>query len=286
MTADALLYVFYGSPVTCANRLRIYRAVNPSLALYGICTAGISQRSRFRAVEDQLDDLWFLPEHDSKWCWNNLDKVACHWFLERGNNLQFSKIMVVDWDVLLLEPVSKWLDQVAQEDVKIIDVWENLNPQNNYWTSSNYPGYDEFKQKLSLQHPDEWVLYNAFLFAYACNKSAFEKFSNLVIDLPGYCEFRFPTVMASQGLKISNFERPINWGEFTQVSGLSIPRKVIRNELENQGGFRMFHPIYEPYCNPSLDLSLIDVFRDGSWLRTFSRAIENIVRRAGIRPQM
>ena len=48
----------------------------------------------------------------------------------------------------------------------------------------------------------------------------------------------------------------------------------------------MFHPIYEPYCNPSLDLSLIDVFRDGSWLRTFSRAIKNIVRRAGIRPQM
>ena len=275
---DALLYIFYGAPATCALRLRIFREQNPDLRIYGICTAGVSQKRRFRVVEDQCDNLWYLPDHDPKWCWYNLDKVACMWFEEVGVTLDFDKILVVDWDLLLLEPVDRWLDQVGGNEVKIIDVWENKKPDENYWTSSRYPEYALFKERLSKDMPDAYVLLNAFLFAYACTKCSFAKFAPQVISLPGYCEFRLPTVMASCGLTVTNFNRPKNWGSFATVSGLSIPKRVIQGELSNLKGFRMFHPVYEPYYNARLDRSVVAAIRDASWWRTVSRKVKNLVR--------
>lgn len=275
----ALLYIFYGAPDTCAHRLRIFRELNPFLKIYGICTAGVSQKSRFQIVEDQCDHLWYLPDHDAKWCWYNLDKVACMWFEEVGRSLNFEKILVVDWDLLLLEPVDRWLDQVGENEVKIIDVWENRNPDENFWTSSRFPEYALFKEKFSAQTPQGYRLLNAFLFAYACTKGALALFTSKVITLPGYCEFRLPTVIASCGIQVSNFCRPDNWGKFATVTGLSIPKKLIKKELADPHGFRMFHPVYEPYCNSNLDISLSAFLRDGSWWRTAKRSFKNLVRR-------
>lgn len=275
---DALLYIFYGSPSTCANRLRVFRELNSDLKIFGICTAGKGQKKKFKVVEDQCDHLWYLPDHDSKWCWYNLDKVACMWFEDVGVNLDFEKILVVDWDLLLMEPVKNWLDQVGGNEVKIIDVWENRNPEKNFWTSDRFPEYALFKERLSKDMPEGYVLLNAFLFAYACTKSSFAKFAPQVISLPGYCEFRLPTVMASHGLEVSNFKRPDNWGTFSTVTGLSIPKKTIKAEVANPHGFRMFHPVYEPYYNALLDISILAVLKDGSWWRTVSRSAKNLVR--------
>jgi len=278
MKAGALLYIFYGSPHTCASRVRLLRKLNPTLKIYGICTAGSGQRKRFKIVEELLDDLWYLPEHPPKWCWFNLDKVACQWFLVRGRNLVFNKILVVDWDALLLEPVEKWLDQVGVDEVKIIDVWENSNPEINHWTSTRYPEFSEFQKIFSGLHPQGWVLMNAFLFAYACSKKSFEKFAAQVVRLPGYCEFRLPTVMTANGLKLSTFERPGNWSDFASVGGISIRQQVIRDEMARPDGFRLFHPVYEPYFNQELSLSWRAWIMDWSWWRTYSRIIKNLIK--------
>lgn len=277
--STALLYIFYRSPTSCANRLKIYRELNPGLKIYGICTAGSASRKKFKIVEDQCDHLWYSPEKPPKWSWYNLDKVACMWFQEIGANLDFEKILVVDWDLLLLEPVSKWLDQVGEHDVKIIDVWENRNPDKNYWTSSSYPEFASFKDKLSASHPDGYMLMNAFLFAYACTKSSFARFAAQVISLPGYCEFRMPTVMVGCGLAVSNFKKPKNWSQFASVSGITIPKKVIKGELSDAEGFRMFHPVYQPFYNARLDRSVVAAMRDASWWRSISRKGKNLVRR-------
>jgi hypothetical protein len=279
MSHNAILYVFYGSPLTCAGRLKVYRELNPEIALYGICTAGIKWTRRFRAVEEQLDDLWYLPDHDGKWCWNNLDKVVCHWFLERGRSLNFAKILVVDWDLLLLEPAEKWLAQVDDNEVKFIHVWENFRPEENYWTSDKCPEFAEFKTKIAFRQPEGLRLFSAFLFAYACSKESFFAFAASILEFPGYCEYRLPTIMFSAGLKLSGFNRTDTWERFANVCGISIPRTVIRREMESRKGFRMFHPVYEPYHNPKLDRSLSAIFRDISWWKTISRKGKNLIKR-------
>ena len=74
---DAVLYVFYSAPRTCARRLRLMRTFNPDAALYGICTAAPEQLARFKPVFDELDDHWAFPFVYPKWHWHNLDQVVC-----------------------------------------------------------------------------------------------------------------------------------------------------------------------------------------------------------------
>jgi hypothetical protein len=277
---NALLYVFYGSPVTCANRLRIFRELNPDILLFGICTAGVKHQNQYRKAQEILDDLWFLPDLDPKWCWHNLDKVACKWFLERGSCLHFCKILVVDWDVLLLDPVEKWLSQIVANQVKFISVRENLKPEENHWTS--LPEFQGFQTQCEIQNDKRRGLFDAILFAYACSKLDFAKFASKVVDSPGYCEYRLPSVIFNAGLELGNFEKPQNWHTFANVNGISISRSIIQNEHARSGGFQLFHPVYEPYCDANLNLSIVDVIREGSIFKSLSRKVKNQIKKVGV----
>lgn len=272
----ALLYVFYGSPSTCANRLQIYRELNPGLHLFGICTDA-ENKTRYSKAQGILDDLWFLEGREPKWCWHNLDKVVCKWFLEKGCELDFSRILVVDWDLLLLGPVENWLEQAGPNEVKFIEVAENSRPQDNHWTSlAEFEDYKKMCQKLDFQRSG---LFNGILFAYTCHKEAFHKFASAVCDSPGYCEYRLPSIIYNTGLEVSNLEKPSNWYQFANVNGISIPRSVIEKEHRRLGGFQLFHPVYEPYRTSQLDISLIESLREGSLVKTISRKFKNLIRK-------
>jgi hypothetical protein len=273
---DALLYVFYGSPSTCANRLRIYRDLNPSLRLFGICTDA-ENKARYRKTQEVLDDLWFLEGREPKWCWHNLDKVVCKWFLERGTKLDFSRILVVDWDVLLLEPVDKWLAQTGPGEVKFIEVAENSRPEENHWTSLEE--FEDYKRLCEKSNFQRLGLFNGILFAYTCHKEAFQRFASAVWESPGYCEYRLPSIIYNTGLDISNLNKPPNWYQFANVNGISIAKSVIQQENGLAGGFQLFHPVYEPYRNANLELSLIEFLREGSLVKTISRKFKNLVRK-------
>lgn len=281
MSKPALLYVFYGSPSTCANRLRIYRDLNPDILLFGICTDNDNHQNRYCKAREILDDLWFLSDYDPKWCWHNLDKVVCKWFLERGSQLDFSRVLVVDWDVLLLEPVEKWISQAGPNQVKFIQVCENLRPQENHWTS--LPEFHEFQSKCEKRNDKRSGLFDAILFAYTCSKSSFNKFAEAVVESPGYCEYRLPSIIFNAGLELGNLEKPDNWRTFANVNGISIPRAIIQDEHNRTGGFQLFHPVYEPYCDANLNLSIVDVIREGSILKSLSRKVKNQIKKIGAR---
>src|SRR5580658_5664032 len=109
---NAILYVFYTSPRTCSSRLRLMRSLNREVSFYGICTDRAESIHKFKPVFDELDDSWIFPFVDPKWHWHNLDKVVCTWFVKRGVNLPFDRLLVLDWDVLLLNTVSTWTGSV------------------------------------------------------------------------------------------------------------------------------------------------------------------------------
>jgi hypothetical protein len=274
---NALLYVFYGSPRTCANRLKIYRELNPGLLLFGICTDGANPESRYQECREVLDDLWILTDSNPKWCWHNLDKVVCRWFLERGHELEFSKILVVDWDVLLLESVDRWIGQAGPNEVKFIDIRENPGPEKNHWTS--LPEFEDYKAFCTRANYKRNGLFSGILFAYACSKECFPRFAQAVVDAAGYCEYRMPSLMFNAGLDLGNFEKPANWHAFANVNGISIPGAVIRSEHNRAGGFQMFHPVYEPYAGEQLRISLVDMIREGSFQKSLSRKFKNLIRR-------
>jgi len=100
-----------------------------------------------------------------------------------------------------------------------------------------------------------------------------------VLKYPGYCEYRLPTLLHSRGYHLENFPRPENWYEFANVNGRSISRKVIRGELARPDGYRLFHPVYEPYQDKHLQLSPADWVAEGCLYRTVSRSFKEFLKR-------
>ena len=276
---DGILYVFYAAPRTCTRRLRLMRASSPGAVLYGICTAPPDQIARFRPVFDELDDGWTFPFVYPKWHWHNLDQVVCTWFVKHGADLAFDRLLVLDWDVLLLGPVSDWTGSVTETSVKFIDVWENKQPDTNHWTRASNPEFLEFCAKFRERNHTEPSLHNAFLFAYAVPRRALGDCAQTVLEYPGYCEYRLPTILRSRGYVLGNLSRPQDWFRVANVNGRSIPRKVIRAELARPDGYRLFHPVYEPYQSSALELSPGDWIAEGCLYRTISRSAKDFVKR-------
>jgi len=184
---------------------------------------------------------------------------------------------VVDWDVLLLGSVENWLEQAAPNQVKFIEVAENSRPEENHWTSLEE--FEDYKRLCEKSNFQRLGLFNGILFAYTCHKEAFQRFASAVWESPGYCEYRLPSIIYNTGLDISNLNKPPNWYQFANVNGISIAKTVIQQEHGRAGGFQLFHPVYEPYRNANLDLSLIEFLREGSLVKTISRKLKNLVKK-------
>lgn len=276
---DAVLYVFYSAPRTCSRRLRLMRSFSPDAAFYGICTAPPEQLARFRPVFDELEDHWAFPFVYPKWHWHNLDKVVCSWFVKHAAGLPFDRLLVLDWDVLLLGPVSYWTSSVPERGVKFIDVWENHQPDANYWTRSSNAEFVAFCSRFEERNHDRPRLHNAFLFAYALARQALQDCAQTVLEYPGYCEYRLPTVLRSQGYELGNLPRPDDWLRLVNVNGRSISRQIIRAELARPDGYRLFHPVYEPYQSVGLELSPGDWIAEGCLYRTASRSAKDFLMR-------
>ena len=206
-------------------------------------------------------------------------KFACGWFVEHGATLSFDRLLVLDWDVLLLGPVSYWTNSINERSVKFIDVWENKNPDTCHWTRSSSPQFVEFSAKFEERNRTGPPLYNAFLFAYALPRQALEDCAQTVREYPGYCEYRLPTILRSRGYDLGNLPRPDHWTRLANVNGRSISRKIIRAELARPDGYRLFHPVYEPYQSEGLELSPADWIAEGCLYRTVSRSVKDLVKR-------
>ena len=276
---NAVLYVFYTSPRTCALRLKLMRSINPNVRFYGICTDRPENIHKFKPVFDELDDAWVFPFVNPKWHWHNLDKVVCTWFVERGANLPFDRLLVLDWDVLLLNPVSTWTSLVDERSAKFIDVWENTQPENNHWTRSTNEEFVSFCARYDARNGTRPVIYNAFLFAYVVPRRAFTDCAQEVLGYAGYCEYRLPTILRSYGYDLENLPRPQNWYKFANVKGISITAGLILDEMARPDGFRLFHPVFEPYHSSDLWMSLPDRIAARFRYRNVSRLVKEVLKR-------
>lgn len=190
-----------------------------------------------------------------------------------------TRLLVLDWDVLLLSPVAAWTGTVNEGRAKFIDVREVTRPELNLWTKSSNPEFVEFSTKFKNEKGLEPVLHNAYLFAYAVPRRALEDCAPEVLEYAGYCEYRLPTLLQSWGYKLGNLPRPEDWYSMVNVKGRSISRKLIRAQLAQPDGYRMFHPVYEPYQSDDLWLSLADRLAEGHLYRNVSRSFKEALKR-------
>src|SRR5690349_10528692 len=76
-----VVFRFHGRFATCLERVRLIRALNPCVAVYGLY-GGPSGRRREAAhvVGRVLDGIWFSSTEDRRWKWQHQDQLVREWF--------------------------------------------------------------------------------------------------------------------------------------------------------------------------------------------------------------
>ena len=107
----AVLFWFYKAFDVCAARVAHLRRLNPGLQVFGLYGGPLKEADAARrALGAALDDLYVYPgPQDSNWKWIHGDQVIADWHDQRGRALAWDSLMIVQWDLLMLAPLSEVL---------------------------------------------------------------------------------------------------------------------------------------------------------------------------------
>jgi hypothetical protein len=298
----AILFWFYKEPDICKNRLEIIRQYNPTTSIYGLYGGDLAATDKFKSACDQyLDDFYVFSENkDSYWKWIQGDLMITHWYRERGKDLEWDSIIVVQWDMLVFGAVEELFSMLKQDQILLSGLRPIAEVENDWqWVSPKMP---EFRQQYLnfLDYVRKAYDYKqnslGCLFIVVCFPRIFlEKYSKVEESELGFLEYRIPIYAQIFGIQFcenhsfnawwvdanSNFwsknlikrvwnflvlrlnPNPLNPAK-REISLIPIFR-----QLNNRLGARIFHPYEQvfPISKRQWFNALLKEFgRDLSWL--------------------
>ena len=255
----SILFWFYKRLDICKDRLKTLRLYNPNVKIFGLYGGSISNINEVKSIMVPfLDDLYiFNKNKDSIWKWKNGDKLIASWYKDRGSQLDWETIFVVQWDMLVLAPLSQLFNMLKPGQI-LLSGFRPLEEVKEDWIwtdGSNYDNkleFDSFIEDLSKKY-DYFGPQFACLFIIVCLPRLFlEKYIDKKTPDIGFLEYKIPTMAKVFGIPICN-EHPYNpsWSTRPKLNqekilnavGVEVPLSVILNEYSKPLGLKIFHPV-------------------------------------------
>jgi hypothetical protein len=197
-----------------------------------------------------LDGLHVLGESE-RWSWQHGDLALAAWYREFGHRIDFDVAHLVEWDLLLLEPLGSLYAAVPDGAVGLTALTP-ISELEREWTWLRREESRREWQSLLEHARREWG-YDAEPFGCVgpgpCFPRAFlEAFAQL--DPPRLCndELRLPLFAQILGFPPADTRLRGPWrGErehpFFHFRAQEIAPDTIRAELAKPDGWRAFHPV-------------------------------------------
>ncbi len=196
-------------------------------------------------------DALFVSREGARWNWQHSDLVLAAWYREVGSALDFDVVHLIEWDLLLLEPLESLYASVPHGAVGLTALTPTPELEREWtWLRDDEPrqewerllecvrvgwGYDGTPYGCLGPGP---CFPRAFLEAYAG------------IDPPVLCndELRIPLFAQIFGFPLTDTRLRSPWrGErehpFFHFRGREVEVSVIQAELARPHGWRAFHPV-------------------------------------------
>ncbi len=260
----AILFWFYTDVAICRNRLQLLRRTNPDTRIYGLYGGDPAGADRFRAeLEEWLDDFYCFPEARSpEWKWVNGDLLISDWYRERGVELAWDAVVVVQWDMLVFDSIDALFAGAQKNEIVVSGVRPVPEVESFWvWTRRDLPErrreLERFRQHLTEHYGYDGPLL-ACHFVVACLPRSFlKRYAEMQQPELGMVEYRLPTyarVFAMEFRRIEsletwwfndpNTEPPPRTDRVLLPTGhvMSVPLRIIRHNLRRAAGARVFHP--------------------------------------------
>ncbi|QUC59265.1 hypothetical protein IOD14_22275 [Streptomyces sp. A2-16] len=105
-----VVFRFHRDPLVCQARIGLVRRLNPGVGVHGVFGGpGGLRGGAFRLTGRRalgLDTL-YMSRHSGSWNWKNGDLVLLDWYRDVGHRLRFDVLHLLDWDLLLAEPLDR-----------------------------------------------------------------------------------------------------------------------------------------------------------------------------------
>jgi len=256
----AVLFSFHIKPESCLSRVRLLRKLNPGVPIHGLFTGAPGSEGHFRDVNESLNTHYRHPPAPADWLWRNYDKVICNWYRDQGKTLPWDFLFVHAWDLVTLEPLSKYTSGLTQEDIVLPGVRpieqmdENvadprlppIQPGNWSWLKDGKKDLAAFKQYLLTIFGRAPQIYCEVSPFAILSREFCESYSAVAGPIPGFNEYRFPTLVPLLGYRFANPQFPDNFWKYFNAEKLAINPRAIKDEHSRAAGARIFHPVYEP----------------------------------------
>jgi len=212
-----------------------------------------------------VDDFYVYPlEKSSEWKWRHGDQLVNSWYAERGKNLRWDTVFILQWDMLVLAPLDKIFSTLNLGEI-VLSGFRPLHEVEAWWPW----GYGEHKQELNIfknllasNYSYREELYACLFIVVCLPKIYFEKNNLYGISEIGFLEYKIPTFAKIFNIPVcvdSTFDpwwaadpktKDACWADKTlNAVGSSIPTCVILEEHSKSNGKKIFHPFYKKEPN-------------------------------------
>jgi hypothetical protein len=249
-----VLFRFHKAPLVCRSRVALLRDLNPGVAIYGLFGgqrglkgAGLRAGSKGLIGLDAL----YSSRAPAKWNWQHSDLVLATWYRDVGHKIPFDVVHVIEWDLLLLEPLERLYSSVPAGAVGLTALTP-ISELESEWTWLRREESRQEWETLLARARAEWGYEgtpHGCLGPGPCFPRTFvEAYAGL--DPPVLCndELRLPLFAQILGFPIADTHLRGPWrGEredpFFHFRAQEIELSIIYAELAKPDGWRAFHPV-------------------------------------------
>lgn len=252
----AILFWFYKEPEICINRLELIRKHNPNIKIYGLYGGDHAEEQNFKdKLSPYLNDFYISSERDPDWKWINGDLVLLEWYENRGKNLTWDSIAIIQWDMLVFDELYKQFPEIKKGEIFLSGLQElDEHTENDWdWTSPSGKERTNFENFLAYIRNKYGFTEKPLCCLFVLEvipKAFFEKYSQVQNKLVGMLEYKIPTYAKIFNIPFYIKDKGVCWqGEPTLFPLNAIPQEIeteyITKELSKPNGWRIFHPYFK-----------------------------------------
>ncbi len=254
----AILFWYYKELSVCVDRVRMLRRLNPETAIYGLYGGNPEDFPQYRdMLSPWLNDNWaFQEDYDAQWKWRHGDRMISAWFIDQGQHFDWDTLIVMQWDMLALDPVKNIFGQLRLDEIWLPG-WRRLDEIESrfWWTRPGtevHDDYLQFKAWIKEQYQFDSHLYACQFVAAALPRTFLDRYAAMPSAELGFLEYKMPTCAIIFGTPYRELPHlPVHWFDTVTPNARyalttckePIPDATIAAEALNRQGARLFHPV-------------------------------------------
>jgi hypothetical protein len=243
-----VVFRFHRNLGVCRNRLRLLRLFNPGVQICGLYGGPRDASAVERHLSPWLDHVHPLPTGTGDWSWRHGDLALLSWFRERGRSLDFDSLVVVEWDLLLLDSLDNLYRGVPPGSVGLSRLRTVSSAERTWRWVAEEPHRGEWERLLAHvrgRHGYAGEPLACIAGGASLPRAFLEKL--LALDIPelGNDEARLPLYAQILGFPLVDtgfYAADPAERRFFSLGGADIPASLILGEVARLGGRRVFHP--------------------------------------------